>query len=85
LVTRHSLLTYGAKHWPAWQVRLLARIIRVESWARRLWSWWRGDPQQAAYLRELGALGRDFLLGDVRGARNRIDRAVQRIDVRVGV
>jgi GT2 family glycosyltransferase len=85
LVTRHSLLTYAARHWPAWQFRLLTRIVRAESWVRRLWAWWRGDPQQAAYFRELAAVARDFAHGDARQARRRIDRAVQRIDVRVGV
>ena len=56
LVTRHSLLTYGAKHWPRWQFRLLARIVRIESWLRRLSAWWRGDMQQSGYFRELGLL-----------------------------
>src|SRR5262249_775248 len=43
LVTRHSLLTYAAKHWPAWQFRFLARLIRLESSMRRFFAWWRGD------------------------------------------
>ncbi len=34
LVTRHSLLTYAAKHWPRWQCRLLSRIVRTEALAR---------------------------------------------------
>src|SRR5262249_48943682 len=85
LVTRHSLLTYSAKHWPGWQFRLLARIIRAEAWARPPLSWWRGDRQQTGYFRERGALSRDLLAGDVRQARQRLDRAVRRIDVRVGV
>jgi GT2 family glycosyltransferase len=85
LVTRHSLLTYSAKHWPRWQFRLLARIIRAEAWARRLVSWWRGDRQQSRYFREVGGVSRDLIKGDVREARQRVDRAVRRIDVRVGV
>ncbi len=85
LVTRHSLLTYAAKHWPGLQFRLLTRIVRAEAWARRLWTWWRGDPQEAAYFRELGALSADLLRGDKKQARRRLDHAVKRIDVRVGL
>ena len=55
-VTRHSLLTYGTRHWPGWQVRLLAIIIFVESWARRLWAWWRKDQASADIFRALTAL-----------------------------
>jgi N-acetylglucosaminyl-diphospho-decaprenol L-rhamnosyltransferase len=85
LVTRHSLLTYGAKHWPRWQFRLLARIVRTESWLRRLSAWWRGDTQQSIYFRDLGAVSSDVLRGDFIQARRRIDHAVGHIDVRVGV
>ena len=85
LVTRHSLLTYCAKHWPAWQFRLLARLIRGEARLRRLRAWWRGDRQQLGYFRELSALTRDMMNGAVQQARQRVDRAVRRIDVRVGV
>ncbi|MCI0376913.1 MAG: glycosyltransferase family 2 protein [Gemmataceae bacterium] len=85
LVTRHSLLTYGAKHWAGWQFRLLARIIRAEAWVRRVFAWWRGDGRQAAFFRELAGLTRDMLHGDEAAARRRIDRAVEHIDVRVGV
>jgi N-acetylglucosaminyl-diphospho-decaprenol L-rhamnosyltransferase len=85
LVTRHSLLTYCAKHWPGWQFRLLARLIRGESWIRRLRAWWRGDRQQLGYFRELTALTRDMIKGDTHQARQRVDHAVRRIDVRVGV
>ncbi len=85
LVTRHSLLTYCAKHWPRWQFHLLAHIVRAESWVRRLKSWWRGDPQQNAYYREMSAVSGDMMEGAIGQARQRIDQAVRRIDVRVGV
>jgi GT2 family glycosyltransferase len=85
MVTRHSLLTYGAKHWPRWQFRLLARIVRLEAWTRRLLFWWRGDRRQADYFRELSALSRDLMAGSVDEARKRLDQCVRRIDVRVGV
>jgi GT2 family glycosyltransferase len=85
LVTRHSLLTFGAKHWPPWQFRLLARIIRAEAWARRAWAWWRGDAQQAKALRELSDVAGAMLQGDTGTARRRLEQAIQRLDLRVGV
>jgi GT2 family glycosyltransferase len=85
LVTRHSLLTYCGKHWPRWQFRLLARIVGVEARLRRLGCWWRGDRQQASHFQELSAVSRDLMDSNVSGARQRIDHAVRRIDVRVGV
>src|SRR5262249_30067569 len=85
LVTRHSLLTYTAKHWPRWQFWLLTQIIGLESRARWLGAWRRGDPKQAAIFRELSALTGELRRGESENARRRIDRAVQRIDVRVGV
>src|SRR5262249_41767950 len=36
LITRHALLTYAHKHWPAWQVRLLSGIVRAEAALRGL-------------------------------------------------
>jgi N-acetylglucosaminyl-diphospho-decaprenol L-rhamnosyltransferase len=85
LVTRHSLLTYGAKHWPRWQFRLLARIVRAEAWTRRAWAWWRGDGPQANSYRELGALAGELLHGNETAARQRLERDIQRLDLRVGV
>lgn len=85
LVTRHSLLTFGAKHWPLWQTRLLARLIRVEAWARRAWAWWRGDAQQQKSLRELSDLAAAVLKGDAAAARRRLEQSIQRLDLRVGV
>src|SRR5262249_28628005 len=85
LVTRHSLLTYCAKHWPRWRFRLLARIVRLEASWRRLLAWWRGDARPSGYFRRLNGLSRDMVAGDVDQARQRINRAVRHIDVRVGV
>jgi N-acetylglucosaminyl-diphospho-decaprenol L-rhamnosyltransferase len=85
LVTRHSLLTYAAKHWRPLQFRLLARIIAAEGWARRAWAWWRGDGQQANHFRELSAVARDLMRGDEPAARQRLEQAIKRLDLRVGV
>ena len=85
MVTRHSLLTYAAKHWPAWQFRLLARIVRTEALARRCVAWWQGDGPQGRALAELGALTADLARGERAAAEQRILRAIRAIDVRVGV
>ena len=76
VVTRHSLLTYGARHWPGWQVRLLAMIILMESWARRLWAWWRKDAAAADIFRELTTLVADLWRNSARSARRRLRRVV---------
>jgi len=84
LVTRHSLLTYGRKHWPGWQFNVLARIIRAEAWARRVWARLRGDPVQAGVFLEMGNVVEDLVKGEVEGARRRLRAAVKDIDVRAG-
>jgi GT2 family glycosyltransferase len=85
LVTRHSLLTYAAKHWPRWQFRLLSRIVRAEALARRLGAWWESDAPQARTFAELGALAAELARDDRPAARRRVERIVRGIDVRVGV
>jgi GT2 family glycosyltransferase len=85
MVTRHSLLTYAAKHWPHWQFRLLAGIVRTEALARGLWAWWRGDTSQSRTFGELGTLAAELARGERRSADTRIARAIRSIDVRVGV
>jgi GT2 family glycosyltransferase len=85
MVTRHSLMTYAAKHWPAWQFRLLTRIVQGESWLRRLNAWRIGDSPQAKIFAALGNACRDLRRGDPGAARERLEQAVRHIDVRVGV
>jgi N-acetylglucosaminyl-diphospho-decaprenol L-rhamnosyltransferase len=85
MVTRHSLLTYAAKHWPRWQCRLLSRIVRTEAMARRLGAWWAGDATQSRTFREIGALAAELADGETATAQARIARAIRAIDVRVGV
>jgi GT2 family glycosyltransferase len=79
MCTRHALLTYGAKHWPRWQLRILVVIVRVESWLRRCWARWQADSAAAAVYRDLAAIAIDVLQGRWAVARRRLDRHVQRM------
>lgn len=85
VVTRHSLLTYAAAHWSAFQTRWLARLIRVEAALRRFRACRRGDLREAGHYAELSALAHEFQVGDATAARTRLDRLVSRLDPRVGV
>lgn len=85
MVTRHSLMLYASKHWPAWQFRLLTRIVQCEAWLRRADAWWTGDAQQARVFRTLGEICRDLRRGELATAQKRIEEAIGHIDVRVGV
>jgi GT2 family glycosyltransferase len=77
LITRHSLLTYAARHWPRWQLRVLAGIVRLEAWARGLWAWWKRRPEEVEVFRDLGRVAADLAAGDERRARRRLDRRVR--------
>ena len=85
MVTRHSLMIYAAKHWPAWQFRMLTRIVQTEGRLRGLRAWWTGDHQQAKLFATLTCVCRDLRQGDRAAAQERIERAIRRIDVRIGV
>jgi GT2 family glycosyltransferase len=74
LITRHSLLTYGAKHWPRWHLRVLAGIVGLEARARQAWAWWRGDGRAAGLFRELRAVAADLTHGRPQAARRRLLR-----------
>lgn len=74
LVTRHALLTYAAKHWPAWQARLLTSIVRLEAWLRGTWARCRGDVRAARWSQRLGRLAADMANGNVHKARRRLIR-----------
>jgi N-acetylglucosaminyl-diphospho-decaprenol L-rhamnosyltransferase len=77
LITRHSLLTYAARHWPRWQLRLLAGVVRVEAWGRRLLARWKGRTEDAKVFRALGQMAADLGRGDERRARRRLHRRVR--------
>jgi GT2 family glycosyltransferase len=78
LITRHALLTYARKHWPDWQVKILAGVIRLESWWRRTVARRRGDAVAAGVFRQLGRLAADLGRGDPGAASRRLRRAVRR-------
>jgi GT2 family glycosyltransferase len=78
LITRHALLTYAAKHWPGWQLRTLAAIVRGEAWWRGRLAAWRDDPTAAGLFGELEALASDFASCRPRTARRRLEAVVRR-------
>jgi N-acetylglucosaminyl-diphospho-decaprenol L-rhamnosyltransferase len=78
LITRHALLTYASKHWPAAQVRLLAGIIRVEAWLRRRQAWRQGNEVHAGLFDNLGRIVGDFARGRISAAGRRLLRVVRR-------
>jgi N-acetylglucosaminyl-diphospho-decaprenol L-rhamnosyltransferase len=85
LVTRHSLLMFARKNWPAWQVRLLTRVVGIEARIRTWFAGWRSDPTESAVFAELQRLTRDLLADDLDSARSRLERVIRGIDLRVGV
>jgi hypothetical protein len=70
------LLTYGAKHWPQWQFRLLAALIRLEAAVRQRWAHWRRDPATASLFGVLGKIARDVNAGAAARARKRLIRVL---------
>jgi GT2 family glycosyltransferase len=76
LVTRHALLTYSAKHWPGWQFRLLAGIVRLEAKLRRWWALCKGDTEAAAHSGEMGAMAAALARIQRKEARRRLRRVV---------
>jgi N-acetylglucosaminyl-diphospho-decaprenol L-rhamnosyltransferase len=78
LVTRHALLSYARKHWPRWQTRILAGIIRVEAWLRQRHAWRRGNDQHAGVFDSLGRMVGDFARGRIAAAGRRLLRVVRR-------
>ncbi len=72
LVTRHALLTYASKHWPAWQSRLLSGAVWAEAGARQLWAKARGESEAARCFGQLRRLVGDIASGRTREAAERI-------------
>jgi GT2 family glycosyltransferase len=78
LCTRHGLLTYAGKHWPGWQLRVLAGVVRLEAWLRQAWADWRRDAAAVGAYRKLRRLAADLAGGRTRRARRRLVRVVHR-------
>jgi GT2 family glycosyltransferase len=76
VLTRHALLRYASKHWPAWQLRVLTQIVRSEAWLRRHWAGWTGDAIAADHFVELEAIALDLAQGRTRSAGRRLKRVV---------
>jgi GT2 family glycosyltransferase len=76
LVTRHALLTYARKHWPAWQTRFLAGIVRGEAWVRKTLAGRKGDSDAAAIFDEMGRIAADLGGGRHHKALRRLLRVV---------
>jgi GT2 family glycosyltransferase len=83
LVTRHALLTYAAKHWPGWQLRLLAGIVRAEACCRRVRAWGRGDRAAGDVFAEMGAIAHDLTGSRRRAARRRLQRVIRGEEARL--
>ncbi len=80
LMTRHALLTYGIKHWPRWQTRVLGTIVRLESLARQAWAELRGRSSEAHFHRETRSLAGDLLARRHPQARARIRAAAGQLE-----
>jgi GT2 family glycosyltransferase len=78
LITRHALLTYARKHWPRWQLRILAGIVRVEAWLRQRRAERRGEAARASLFGSLGRMVSEFARGRVHVAGRRLMRIVRR-------
>ncbi len=82
LVTRHALMTYALKHWPAWQRRVLAGIVRLEAWARRTTAHLKGDAGMAEVFCELDGIAADLGRGRQGAAGRRLRRVIRRLEER---
>jgi GT2 family glycosyltransferase len=78
VLTRHALLTYASKHWPWWQFRLLAGLVRTEASLRQKWAIWQRDNAAAQLFGALGAISADMASGRAASARRRLDQIVRR-------
>lgn len=83
LFTRHALLTYASKHWPRWQLRLLAGVIRLEARLRQTWARWRDDRTAAALFGEMEAMAADLAARRTTRARRRLNQVVQQEEERL--
>lgn len=84
VVTRHALLTYGGKHWPEWQFRLMAGIVYAEAWLRGRWAKRHGEKLSAAHFEELQTIARELSHGRAAGAWRSLLRVLRREERMIG-
>ncbi|HEV3081262.1 MAG TPA: glycosyltransferase family 2 protein [Gemmataceae bacterium] len=78
LLTRHALLTYAAKHWPAWQLRLLAGLVEMEARIRKRLADRNQDVESSKLFGQLRALAIDIRRGQTAAARKRLEKTIRR-------
>jgi GT2 family glycosyltransferase len=77
LLTRHALLTYACKHWPGWQVRVLALLVQWEARLRQYWASCRNDGATANLFEKLRTITRDLGGGRLGAARRHLHHVVR--------
>ena len=77
VLTRHALLTYAAKHWPAWQSQVLTWLVWAEAWVRSRWKRRRGDVQKAAQYAVLQDIAAKVSRGEGAAARRLLLRFIR--------
>jgi GT2 family glycosyltransferase len=77
LLTRHALLTYAAKHWPAWQLRVLAGLIELECLFRRHRAQCKGQSAATRLFAQMRDIAADMRRGLFHAARQRLERVVR--------
>lgn len=80
LVTRHALLTYAKKHWPAWQSKLLSGLVWAEAGVREVLASCRGDAAGSECFRALRGLVGDVAQGRDEAVADRIRFAAGFLD-----
>jgi N-acetylglucosaminyl-diphospho-decaprenol L-rhamnosyltransferase len=78
LLTRHALLTYAAKHWPGWQLRLLAGLVEMEARIRKRLADRNQDVASSKLFGQLRALAIDIRCGQTAAAHKRLEKAIRR-------
>jgi GT2 family glycosyltransferase len=77
VLTRHALMTYAAKHWPAWQTQLLAGLVGWEARLRQLWATQKKDVDEVALYRMLRAIALEMGEGRATAARRWLEQVVR--------
>jgi GT2 family glycosyltransferase len=80
VLTRHALLTFAARHWPAWQFQTLGRIVRLEAQLRRQWAHWRGQATAAEHFNGLGTVAGELMRGRPRAAWRLLNQVVRSME-----